>query len=85
MKIVFKGLSFFAVIGIEILRERTLRGWTINATIEYKPKDGNFLDYKEIKKIIKKRVKKREFYLLEDAAGSIAGSPKEEIPHNFIC
>ncbi|MDX4025679.1 dihydroneopterin aldolase [Aliarcobacter skirrowii] len=67
MKIEIENLSFKTIIGILDFERVKKQKVIINISFEYEFKNGEFIDYAEVSKLIKNRVKKMKYFLLEDA------------------
>lgn len=67
MKIEIKNLSFKTIIGILDFERVKKQKVIINISFEYEFKNGEFIDYAEVSKLIKNRVKQMKYFLLEDA------------------
>lgn len=67
MKIEIENLSFKTIIGILDFERVKKQKVIINISFEYKFKNGEFIDYAEVSKLIKNRVKQMKYFLLEDA------------------
>ncbi|MEN5387269.1 dihydroneopterin aldolase [Aliarcobacter skirrowii] len=67
MKIEIENLNFKAIIGILDFERVKKQKIIINLSFEYEFKDNEFIDYAEVSKLIKNRVKQMKYFLLEDA------------------
>ncbi|MCT7445688.1 dihydroneopterin aldolase [Aliarcobacter skirrowii] len=67
MKIEIENLSFKTIIGILDFERVKKQKVIINISFEYEFKNGEFIDYAEVSKLIKNRVKQMKYFLLEDA------------------
>ena len=67
MKIQINNLTFKCIIGIldfeRIKKQRVI----INCSFEYEFKKDSFIDYAQVSELIKYTMKKKNFFLLEDA------------------
>ena len=80
MKIEIKNLSFKAIIGILDFERVKKQRVKINLVATYDYKKNEFIDYVEIKNLVKKTVKKKKFLLLEDALNHLAKKLKKKFP-----
>lgn len=67
MKIEIENLSFKTIIGILDFERVQKQKVIINISFEYEFKNSEFIDYAEVSKLIKNRVKQMKYFLLEDA------------------
>lgn len=67
MKIEIENLSFKTIIGILDFERVKKQKVIINISFEYEFKNGEFIDYAEVSKLIRNRVKQMKYFLLEDA------------------
>lgn len=67
MKIEIENLSFKTIIGILDFERVKKQKVIINISFEYEFKNSEFIDYAEVSKLIKNRVKQMKYFLLEDA------------------
>ncbi|OCL81682.1 dihydroneopterin aldolase [Arcobacter porcinus] len=67
MKISIKKLTFKSIIGILDFERKNKQKVIVNLSFEYDFKDDEFINYAEVSKLIKTKMKKEKYYLLEDA------------------
>lgn len=67
MKIYIENLSFDCIIGILDFERKNKQRVIVNLSFEYDFKKDYFIDYSEISKLIKQKMKKEKFKLLEEA------------------
>ena len=87
MTIEIENLSFKAIIGLLDFERVKKQRVVVNLKASYLYEDGEFINYVDICKIIKKTIKKEKFELLEDAIGSIESkiiSKYPNIEHLYI-
>ncbi len=67
MRVFIENLKFQAIIGILESERETPQDVIINLMFDYNYKDGKFIDYVDIRDLIKRTVINMKFKLLEDA------------------
>lgn len=67
MKIKIKDLTFKCIIGILPFEREKKQIVVINCSFEYNYKNGKFIDYSHVAKLIEKTMKKEKFELIETA------------------
>ena len=67
MIVKIENLTFKAIIGILPIERTQKQQIVVNVSFEYQFIDGNFVDYSCIANYIKKTIKKKRFFLIEDA------------------
>ena len=67
MKVFIDELKFKAIIGILSFERKKKQKLIINLSFNYDYSKSSFIDYNQIRLLVKKNIQKQKFYLLEDA------------------
>ena len=69
MKVYIENLTFKTIIGILPFERKKKQKVIVDLSFEYKFKNKNddFIDYSMVVELVKKRIKKEKYYLIEDA------------------
>jgi len=76
-----ENLTFKAIIGLLDFERIKKQKVVVNLKANYIYKDGNYIDYVDLCKIIKKTIKKEKFELLENAIESLKNKIINKYPN----
>ena len=81
MTLEIENLTFKAIIGLLDFERIKKQKVVVNLKANYIYKDGNYIDYVDLCKIIKKTIKKEKFELLENAIESLKNKIINKYPN----
>jgi len=84
MRIYIEDFQFKAIIGILDFEREETQDVVINLVMDYNYSNGRFIDYVEIRDLIKEIVIDKKFTLLEDALIYITTIISEKYPISYI-
>jgi len=79
MTIYVEDLKFQCILGILDFERMIPQDVIINLTLKYKFKD-EFINYALVAKLIESKMKKKKFFLIEDALANLSKNLKKEFP-----
>jgi dihydroneopterin aldolase len=81
MKIYIENFEFETIIGILDFERNTSQKVEINLNLEYEFKQNMFINYVEIRDLIKKSMNEEKYFLIEEAINDISKKIKTEFPN----
>ncbi len=83
MQIFIKNLTFDAILGLLDFERESPQKIIINAKIRYNYKNGDFIDYSKVTKLIKSIIITNKFLLIEDALKTTLDGIKKNFPQSY--